>query len=515
MTALTIQTQPLIAEASDRVELLHDDRGVYGLAYLPADDSPQRQMRPEKIGYVTRPDRVAALLESIDGGQRGWLSHPVLQPIPRLRFFKGSTEDLMADALLTALLARSGITRLRTGARAWWSDSPAEQAANRRRYHAYKRQAVCIVNSLVRQALAAGNKDALRAARRFPEHVRWRVYVVTANSPRMLQLADTFPLLLCRIVGERGGPVSEAVQLAESGARLKTVADFLKAPMAYRRIHPALTGLTESMISGGAPEELPDLVAKFLPSKLPEQRRWIWAMTHAVYAGGGPYLEWVARRASELGSRVEQVRAAVHDIGDWVSASYVKGVPDHVIRALLPRGGGALRQSGADLVGRPFSPDMSVSTVRTLSAEWHEAVAMAVPESGMDLPPPWRDTATVEGIEIAPLVTAAEIVAEGKAMHHCVRAYIPRVAAGECAIFGARKGDQRVATIEVRRVNRSVQIVQMRGACNAILPKATQELLRRWCRQRNAWRPPEPKPDRSHVFQIRPDEFDFDPEVPF
>jgi PcfJ-like protein len=509
MSAVAMRADP-ISEASDRVELLRDHRGVYGVAFLPADGSPQRQMVPEKVGYITRPDRL--------GRREWWQTRPVLQPIPRLGSFKGSTESLMAEALLTALLARAGIRRFEhTGAQAWWSDSPTEQAANRRRFHAYKRQAVCIVNNLVRQALAAGNQDALRAARRFPERTRWPVYIMTATSPRLLQLADTFPLLLCQIVDGRTDPVSEAVQMVERGARLRMVAAHLGIPMAYRRIHPALSGVALSLIHARGPDEMPDLVARFLPKKLPEQRRWIWAMAHAIDAGGGPYLGWVARRAPELGSRVEEVRAAVHDIGDWIRASYVKAIPDYVLRALARRVGETLRASDADLIIRPFSPDMSVRTVRELVAEWHEAVALAAPESGLELPAPWRAAGTIGGIEVVPLATAAEIVAEGRAMHHCVRSYIPRVAAGECYLFSARRADQHIATIEVQRQSDGgVRIVQMRGTCNALVPKPTGQLLRRWCGQRHAWKVPEPpKPDRSNVFCLATGEIDFDDGIPF
>jgi hypothetical protein len=516
MTALAIRSG-LIAEAEDRVELLRDRSGVYGIGLTQASGSRQLELPAERIEYIVRPDRLA-----LAQPRRG--SQPVLQPIPRLRFFKRSTEDLMADALLTALLARAGISRFATrGAQAWWSDDPNEQAANRRRWHAYRRQAVCIVNSLVRQALAAGNQDALRAARRFSEHQRWRIYLATTNSPRMFQLADTFPLLLDMITSAPDELRDEATRLVEAGARLKMIADRMRVPMVLRRVAPGVTWLARHVLADRTRHSLSNtmapLVAAFMPAGTRAQRRWLWALYHASQIGG-PYLEWVARHGGELGARVEQIRAQVHDIGDWVAASYAASVPAHLHQAILHHHGLGLPIGGTrpHCITRQFSADMSVRTVRELAAEWHEAVALAAPESGVELPPPWRDVATVDDLEIVPLATALEICAEGRAMHHCVRSYIPKVAAGECYIFSARRGGQRIATIEVQRQSDGVvRIIQMRGPCNALVAKATQHVLRRWCAQRNAWRPPAPapEPDRSNIFWLAPGDADDFEGIPF
>ena len=71
------------------------------------------------------------------------------------------TAELLADVLLTAMLARARINRA-SRRNVWWSDSKAEQDKNRRRFHTYRRRAHSIVNDLVRQALDAATADALR-----------------------------------------------------------------------------------------------------------------------------------------------------------------------------------------------------------------------------------------------------------------------------------------------------------------------------------------------------------------
>jgi hypothetical protein len=94
------------------------------------------------------------------------------------------------------------------------------------------------------------------------------------------------------------------------------------------------------------------------------------------------------------------------------------------------------------------------------------------------------------GLSIVPLATAAEIDAEGRAMHHCARTYIDKVAVGDCCLYSARRGDKRVATIEGGRTGDGrVAITQMRGPCNAVLDAKLSAVLRRWAGQQAKWRP--------------------------
>jgi pimeloyl-ACP methyl ester carboxylesterase len=282
----------------------------------------------------------------------------------------------------------------------------------------------------------------------------------------------------------------------------------MRVPLAFRRVTPGVTWLAREVLADRDPlsrrEAMAPLVTAFMPSGTAAQRRWWWAQYQAIHTGG-PYLEWVARHGLELGASSDQIRAQVHDIGDWVATCYAASAPLHVRRAVIRNAGLRPVEDPVENIARPFHPRMSVRTVRELCADWHEAVALSAPESSFPLPPPWREAATIGGIDIIPLATAADIIDEGKAMHHCARAYIQKVCAHECCLFSARHGDKRLATIEVERFNGGVSISQMRGPCNAVLPKATQELLKRWCGQRNVWADPAPEPSpHPMVFFSRP-----------
>ena len=232
--------------------------------------------------------------------------------------------------------------------------------------------------------------------------------------------------------------------------------------------------------------DLGRLIHAYLPTTTVGQRRWLGAVERALSSLGEPYVEWVARHALELGTSRAQIEASVCDISDWVRASWFAEIPKHTQRAI----GNLVGTEGVKLVTRTFSPDMAVHTVRDLSSAWHEAVALDGSSSRVRLPAPWREAETVADLTIAPLTTAVEIAAEGRAMHSCVASYIPKVAQGDACLFSARRSDQRVATIEVGRINggRGAAIVQMRGPCNAILGDKLQTILRRWAGQQAKWR---------------------------
>nr|WP_281375637.1 PcfJ domain-containing protein [Sphingomonas yantingensis] len=73
------------------------------------------------------------------------------------------------------------------------------------------------------------------------------------------------------------------------------------------------------------------------------------------------------------------------------------------------------------------------------------------------------DEATVEGMVFRPLRTLRRLREEGIEMRHCVAAYAPMVKHGQCAIVAVKRQGVGIATMEL---DRSGRIVQLKGHCN-------------------------------------------------
>src|SRR5262249_52469240 len=94
----------------------------------------------------------------------------------------------------------------------------------------------------------------------------------------------------------------------------------------------------------------------YMPTPLPQMRQWMRAVTAAEEKPD--YAAWVARNWEKLDGSLE-----IENLHEWVRAGE------------KPRGLNRFEPPPpASLIKRPFTPTMSVRTVRQLSAEWHEAV---------------------------------------------------------------------------------------------------------------------------------------------
>ncbi|MBX3529876.1 MAG: PcfJ domain-containing protein [Rhizobiaceae bacterium] len=90
-----------------------------------------------------------------------------------------------------------------------------------------------------------------------------------------------------------------------------------------------------------------------------------------------------------------------------------------------------------------------------------------------------------EEFVVTQLNTAGELVAETRAMHHCVSTYAAKCIAGQASIWSLRlktvRGAERLLTIELDRCNRAVQV---RGFANRLAKPEEVQVLSRWAKAR-------------------------------
>lgn len=463
-----------------RLEFLEDRKGIYGLTWpdpYHADQDPHC--------YILRPDRLE---------EERHCPAATLHPLPRnAGMFRNTVEFMIQRDLAKNMVVRAGLVNMEQEA--------FQEPSVRRRYWGLVNRAARISNGLIARLIEeAADPEALRIARRYPPEFRMGIYRMAATEPRLRQLAETFPAAAAIMAVRPGERALQARSAVLRGSRLAVVADELGWPLAFRKIPPGavryLLGIRHELLTR------PEIIHRHLPQTLPEIRRWLAAL-HLALERDGPFVEWVARNAPAMGRTMVEVQTLVSDISDWVRASYVSEVldlPPHILKASSGLSWRAPRELGAALVTRRFHPDMSLKTVLQLSDEWHEAIAMAQPE-GQDVtfPPPWLPGGEVEGFEVVPITTGADLWMEGRAMRHCVATLKAEVLGGARYIYSLRRDGERVATFEMLRQGKKAVLGQIRGHCNANVPKEVEAAVRKWLRKAGEPKFP-PRPEKPANF---------------
>jgi len=188
------------------------------------------------------------------------------------------------------------------------------------------------------------------------------------------------------------------------------------------------------------------------------------AVDHAHLRAGPEFAEWAAKHALQIpvGSATE-IHSFFHDVSDWVRAS----------------------QARDQFVTRPFTPTMSLRTVTQLSAAWHEAVASALDGPQNAFPAPRFPRATVNGLDIIPIDNSGDLYREGAEMHHSVGKYTDSVSAGNYYVYSIRREAKRVATAGLVLQGGQAFLDQIRGPCNAQVPKQITAVVVRWLRSQS------------------------------
>jgi PcfJ-like protein len=483
-------------DGSRPVELLRDGRGIYGIGVSDLFDyealawscgvepEPHTFERPPSA-LILRPDR---LMDAKPHGPLPLLGgYAVLQKIVggfRRGPFMRSREEQVRQFIHHEALKRAGLPwpPPDSGHVRWWAADRMQQARNRGIYHGLRRFSLHFINDLIGKAIGEGaDADAVKVARRFTFAHRERIYRAAALSPRAMQLTETFPVLAMavysdhwhlspclsvatfdwaaanRIFTDLADRKSAAAHLVDCGARLRDVAAVMNIPMALWHIKPGAAHLATDVFY-----QHPEFL-NFLSAMTHKQRIWLLAVNWAFNKVNPEFGRWAARHVPEIpGGRAQEVCSFISDLADWVRAE------------------GSSRQ----FVIRPFRSSMSLNTVTTLSAEWHEAVAAGMDGRAAAFPPPWYPAAKIDDYDIVPIDDSAALYREGAVMHHCVGTYTDAVQRGSLYIYSVRHDGQRVATLAIGHdpTNTKAQLVQLRGPCNAQPPKAITSATRRWLR---------------------------------
>jgi hypothetical protein len=448
-----------------RLELLKDDKGIYGLGFVGekyVDTSPLI-VREDKLKEATSNFNPTIMFQTIrDHG-----------------IFIRSHEWLLAQSLHSEMLSRN--------VPEWDHHKPNEE--ERHRYFGLKKSAFAVTNSLIAELLTIIPDDVLKTVRRYPLYYRYGIYKhLITEGLRAIQLANTFPALAAVIYCDLhfydvypelfGQRREEAKEMVREGKPLRSIVDCIGIPMCLRSFKPAISRRVLANFDTIQRKK----VFCYLPKTVPMQRKWISALSIAE-SGGPEFVVWVAKHALSLGKNRLEIIGTIENLVDWVKVSTIASLTDQqrffVDTQRMLNGE---NNNGIDFVARQFNKDMSVETVLMLSNEWHKTIVENMPEgTNCQFPVPWYDGEVINGLSITPIQTYAELYMEGKTMRHCVATYKDSVLRHSSYTYSVTTADDtKLATFELYYSNGKISLGQIRGKCNALMPNEITKVIKKW-----------------------------------
>lgn len=279
-------------------------------------------------------------------------------------------------------------------------------------------------------------------------HPAWQkqVAALTAGSPALEDLADSFPALLFALVSGYGTAAARtaAADLVTSGATLKQASDLLALPFWLRRL-PA-GAFHQSLPILPMDNEFGLRIASFVPRRGGDAAPWLAALSGAAAAAGPSYALWFARSVKPAFMSDESLLM----MGAWAWFSQRPG------------------SEGAKLIRKAWSPDISARRALDEFNVWRRRLRL-VDALGFGVVDPWLEPGTVAGFEFVPLRTVADFLQESERMENCLDQYADQLRAGRNVVFSIRRGERHVACVEVGVHDEECTmptIVQLRGPRN-------------------------------------------------
>jgi hypothetical protein len=134
--------------------------------------------------------------------------------------------------------------------------------------------------------------------------------------------------------------------------------------------------------------------------------------------------------------------------------------------------------------------NMTWQQLRHNSDEWHEQLIAGRYGYSPVLNKEWKKTTIKdftfqdEGKEwtITEITSGKLLYDEGKDMHNCVFSYLNRCISGNCMIFSVKERGKKVATLEI---SREFRLVQVKSKYNGIINEETKKIIISWAEENN------------------------------
>ncbi|MFM1815759.1 MAG: hypothetical protein RLZ98_2454 [Pseudomonadota bacterium] len=266
--------------------------------------------------------------------------------------------------------------------------------------------------------------------KRYQRSFRRRLRKFAKTSVAVGDLVYTFPALAIVIATGQGAQErrNEAIVLAAEGRSLRQVAAAVGLPMWLRKLPPEAFG--ECVPQVPASELFAHRIVNAVPAEDDAARMWLAWVVSAWRLAGEEFAMWIA------GQRIYSARGLdAHCVWPLAAYAWFSGHDGATARGFIRRPWKA-RMSFAHAV-----EETRGFVLRLMLEECRD-------DSGVE--GRWHSVQRASGYRIVPLRTPADLEQEGDRMNNCVASYVQQVAKGECLIYGIRRGNRHVATLEIR-----------------------------------------------------------------
>ena len=283
---------------------------------------------------------------------------------------------------------------------------------------------------------------------RFSRTHRAAIESLAATSPRIGELAETFPGLLFALATGYGGAErrQEALRLIHAGAVLRDVADRVGVPWWLRRLPPEAFQFSLVGLPVGAAFSL--RIGNLVPSEPDEAPAWLARTLFAYRTVGEGYALWIARQkrfpSGVAGEITETLLAA------WAWHSLHPDTPAY------------------PLLRTQWSDGVSLRRALEEAKAWSMRIDLAV-ALGTGIEDTWFPSGICGAHEFVALARLEQFLSEAQAMNNCLDQFADHVRQGRTRVFSIRKSGRIVADIEIGPHDDDCcvpRIVQLRGPRN-------------------------------------------------
>lgn len=264
---------------------------------------------------------------------------------------------------------------------------------------------------------------------RFHSARRAAIRRLVRTSPRVADLAVTFPAALYALASRHGPPKrrAEALDLIEAGAQLREVAVALELPLWLRRLPPeAFSGKLRALPRS-------DIFARRIVNHLPTASDhgafWLQSVAFGAKAADEMFALWLAQQ------RVFQDPGNPEELFGLIAAY-----------AAISTGPPSRAKS---LIVVPWRPEMAIDTAVCAAKSWLNRMRLVIQLGEGALTDPWLAAGETRGYDFVPLLDESALLSEASAMQNCADQYADRLARDKCRLFSIRRRGVRIATLEI------------------------------------------------------------------